>query len=116
MDNQAYLDTWTAYLKAWSSVSPAKRETLLSGSVSENCVYTDPTSECRGHSELIYRMERSQQRYPGAYFNNEKLICHHAQGLFSWTMCDAAGSVLTPGWSFAHFNAEGRLVQTSGFF
>ena len=116
MPDQEYLDTWAAYLKAWSGVSPAERQELVSRCANEECVYTEPASECHGRRELIDRMARSQQQYPGAYFENEKLISHHSQGLFRWTMYHATGAVLAPGVSFARFDERGRLSQMGGFF
>jgi hypothetical protein len=114
--DETYLSTWNTYQAAWSDITPTERQKLLSSSVAENCVYTDPTDECHGHKELISKIERSQQRRPGVSFKNDKLLTHHAQGLSNWTMYDAKGGVILRGMSYARFGEDGRLTQMSGFF
>ncbi len=114
--NEEYLATWKRYQAAWSDISAEERKTLLSGSVAPDAYYSDPTNECHGLQELIVKIEQSQQKTPGATFGNTKFLTHHQQGLSSWTMHSKEGATLATGNSYARFNAEGLLIQMTGFF
>ena len=116
MPNGAFLSTWKTYQAAWSDISAEERKELLRDSVSANCVYADPTAECRGIDELISKIEDSQKQYPGASFENTKFLDHHDQGLSNWTMHDATGGTVAVGTSYARFGQDGLLVQMTGFF
>lgn len=116
MPNEAYLSTWKTYQAAWSNISAEERKTLLDASVSTNCVYTDPTDECHGIPALIAHIERSQQKYPGASFRNDRFLHHHDQGLSEWTMFNGDGKTVATGTSYARFSEDGKLIQATGFF
>ncbi len=114
--NKEYLATWKRYQAAWSDISSEQRKAFLSGSVAADAVYSDPTNECHGLQELTAKIEQSQQKTPGASFENTKFLTHHRQGLSSWTMRNKEGATLATGNSYARFNAEGLLIQMTGFF
>ncbi|MBK3662217.1 nuclear transport factor 2 family protein [Bradyrhizobium diazoefficiens] len=116
MNNEVHLKTWNAYQRAWGPVDETEREELLRASVSEDILYTDPSSQTRGLQELFARIGQSQQKFTGAYFKNDSFLEHHDQALFLWTMYDAEDRVFVKGSSFGHFGADGRLVQATGFF
>lgn len=117
MHNEAYLATWTAYQSAWSSDIDARaRQELLTGTVAEDCVFTDPTDQGHGHEELVAKIGRSNQRFPGASFQNNTFVDHHAQALITWTMLDGTGQAFVRGTSYVRFGADGRLTQMTGFF
>ncbi len=116
MTDEGKLASWTTYLSAWGPVSAAERQDLLRRSVSEQCIYTDPTDECHDVGELIARMEQTQARFPGSRITNDKLLAHDMQSLSYWTMVDGDGVLLTPGNSYARYGEDGRLVQMSGFY
>jgi len=48
MTDAGKLARWTTYLSAWGPVNAAERQDLFRRSVSEQCIYTDPTDECYG--------------------------------------------------------------------
>jgi len=114
--NDAYLATWKAYQAAWSDVSDLERQNLLTRNVAEDCLLTDPTSQCHGHAELIARIAQTQQRFPGASFHNDTFAAHHAQALIHWTMRDGNGKAFVQGTSYVRFGEDGRLTQMTGFF
>jgi hypothetical protein len=80
-----------------------KRRELLSQSVADDIVYTDPGSQTCGVADLAERIARSQQQFSGAHFQNDSLLEHHGQGLFRWTMYDGKGAVFVRGFSFGRF-------------
>jgi len=117
MHNEAYLATWTTYQSAWSSdISARERQDILTRTVAEDCIAADPTDQCHGHAELIAKIGRSNQRFPGASFRNDTFTEHHAQALIHWTMLDGAGKAFVQGASYVRFGADGRLTHLTGFF
>jgi len=116
MNSEIHLKTWIVYQRAWGPVHESEREELLRSSVSEDILYTDPSSQTRGLKELMARIAQSQAKFAGAYFNNDSFLEHHVHGLFRWTMYDRDGEVFVRGTSFGRFGSDGRLVQATGFF
>jgi hypothetical protein len=116
VENQAHLSTWYTYQKAWSDVSSAERQGLLVDSVTDGCVYTDPSTQCNGRAELMAFIEQFRQSMPGTSFKNNTFTHHHAQSLATWVLQDAQGNELQPGMSYARFGEDGRLTLVTGFF
>ena len=116
MNSEIHLKTWNIYQRAWGPVHESEREELLRASVSEDILYTDPSSQTHGLQELVARIAQSQAKFAGAYFKNDSFLEHHDLGLFLWTMYDRNGQVFVRGTSFGRFGSDGRLVQATGFF
>lgn len=116
MSDEKKLETWKTYQAAWSDMPDDERRSLLSKSVADDCVYSDPTSSCDGVDALVTHIEGSQRKMPGARFRNDKFLDHHQQGLSEWTMFDGKGTEVATGTSYASFGADGRLTQMTGFF
>lgn len=116
MSSDDHLRTWEQYQSAWGPITEEQRRRLLVASTADDCVYMDPSSQCTNRDELVTRIEASQQRYPGATFENDELLSHHDQALSSWTMYDGQGKRFVEGRSWARFGADGRLIEMTGFF
>ncbi len=116
MSTEAHRSTWATYQAAWEEVSPAQRRDLLSGSVAEACVYSDPQGEIHGLTELIAYIEKFRETMPGVSFKNHTFLDHHAQSMAAWTLYDKEGAALQPGSSWAFFGDDGRITKVSGFF
>ena len=116
MANEAYRATWATYQAAWEDVGAAQRQDLLSRSVTDNCVYTDPQGQAGSRAELTAYIEGFRQAMPGYSFKNHKFLEHHAQSLAEWTLYDAGGAEAQPGSSWAHYGEDGRITNVSGFF
>lgn len=116
MNDEAKLNTWNIYQRAWSPMDDAERRELLSRSVADDIVYTDPASQAEGVDALAERIAATQKQYPGASFRNHSFLEHHGQGLFHWSMYDRDGKEFVKGSSFGRFGEDGRLVQATGFF
>ena len=116
MGNEAHHATWTTYQDAWADVTPAERQSLLSRSVAEDCVFADPSTEGHGLKALTAHIEQFQKLYPGASFKTPKLPEHHGQALAEWKMYGKDGAELSSGTSFARFGEDGRLTHLIGFF
>ena len=116
VNDEAYLKTWNTYQSAWGPISEVERRELLGRSVSDEIVYTDPSSQVEGVDALVERIAASQKKFAGSRFQNDSFLEHHGQGLFKWTMYDVNGAVFVRGSSFGRFSENGRLVQATGFF
>jgi hypothetical protein len=116
MNSEIHLKTWNIHQRAWGPVHETEREELLRLSVSEDILYTDPSSQAHGLQELMARIAQSQQKFTGAHFKHDSFLEHHDLGLFRWTMYDGDGQVFVRGTSFGRFGDDGRLVQATGFF
>ena len=116
MNSERHLQTWNIYQSAWGPVGVTERRSLLSRSVADDIVYTDPSSQMHGVDELVERIAASQRQFAGARFENNSFLEHHGQGLFHWTMYNGAGEIFVRGTSFGRFGEDGRLIQATGFF
>ncbi len=116
MQGNSRRDVWETYAQAWSRVDQARRQQLLEQSVSPECIYTDPLIQVQGHDALSNYMESFQKNTPGRTFVTTNFQEHHDQSLAQWNMADGEGKVLSPGTSFARYDADGRLKQMTGFF
>ena len=116
MNNHDLLKTWNIYQSAWGPVGETERRRLLEQSVADDIAYADPFSQANGFDELVVRIAKSQEQFPGARFENDSFLEHHEQGIFHWTMYDGKGEIFVKGISFGRFGEDGRLAQATGFF
>lgn len=115
METEAIRLRWNDYVQAWSDVGVEERKRLLQNSVAVSCVYTDPIAQCHGHAELIAHIEGFQKGLPGGRFETEAFIMHHDHALIGWHPVDANGVAQASGLDAVIFDAEGWLVQITGF-
>ena len=116
MTKDAVEQVWNSYLKAYGNVSSEERRRLLTQSVSDDVVSTNPGDEAHGFESLVAHVEQFQQRLPGAYFTINSLRFHHAQVLTEWTLFKADGTALTTAHTYGVFDDQGRLKKLIGFF
>jgi hypothetical protein len=116
MQGNSRRDVWETYAQAWSRVDQVRRRQLLDQSVSPECIYTDPLIQVQGYDALSNYMESIQKNTPGIKFVTTGFQEHHDQSLAQWNMVDSEDKILSPGASFARYDADGRLKQMTGFF
>ncbi len=116
MNDEKHLKIWNVYQSAWAPIGEAEWRDLLRQSVSDDIVYTYPTSKVHGMEALAERIGKTKEQFPGARFRNDSFLEHNGQGLFQWTMLNGEGAEALKGSSFARFGEDGRLVQATGFF
>lgn len=107
--------TWDTYQAAWARISLAQRRTLLTRSVDQAGIYSDPAGVCAGRDKLIAYVDGFQEKFSGDWFRQTLFIEYDGQAFSRWERVPADGSVPTPGASYARFQADGRLIQMSGF-
>ena len=116
MSDTTYDSQWATYQDAWANVTPERRQELLLQSIAALCDFTAPNGVGRGLSELTKHIEAFQVQYPGFFFKTLKFLHHHSQALAEWTMYDGNGEPALQGTSYARFDAEGKLIQLTGFW
>jgi hypothetical protein len=116
MTKSAMEQIWKDYLDAYANVSPEERNRLLRQSVSDDVESSNPADEAKGFDNLVAHIEQFQQRLPGSYFKNNKLLVHHGQLLSEWTLYKSDDSAVTTAHTYARFNEQGRLTHLTGFF
>ena len=116
MTKQEVEQIWKSYLDAYGAVSPEERKRLLKFSVSDDVVSTNPGEQSQGFENLLAHVNQFQQRMPGAYFVNNKLLFHHNQVLSEWTLHKSDGTPLRTANTYGIIDDQGRLKQLTGFF
>jgi hypothetical protein len=116
MTKDAVEQIWKFYLEAYGNVSVEERRRLLGQCVSDDVVSTNPGEEFSGYEGLVAHVEQFQQRLPGAYFKNNKLLFHHEQVLSEWTLYKSDDTALRTAHTYARFDDEGRITHLTGFF
>jgi SnoaL-like domain len=116
MTKDAVQQVWTSYLEAYGNVSAEDRLRLLTKSVSDDVLSTNPGDETQGLERLVAHVEQFQQRLPGSYFTINSLKFHHEQVLTEWTLYKADGTAVTTAHTYGVFNNQGRLKKLIGFF
>ena len=116
MNDDAHRKTWATYQAAWADMTPAERARLLSESVTDGCVYADPTGVWEGKAAITDKIEQSRSDMPDTVFRNHTYLFHHGWSLAHWTLFDAAGEAMVPGASVAEYGPDGRIVRVTGFF
>lgn len=115
MPDDRYFQNWKAYQAAWADIGDDERRALLERSVASDCAYADPAGAANGLEELIAYIGKFQQKFTGAYFENEEFASHHGHALAAWRRLDRAGSPPVPGKSYGRFGEDGKLVRMTGF-
>ena len=116
MTKDAVQQVWNSYLEAYGDVSTEDRLRLLTESVSEDILSTNPGDETQGLERLVAHVEQFQQRLPGSYFKINSLKFHHEQVLTEWTLYKADGTAVTTAHTYGVLNEQGRMKKLIGFF
>jgi hypothetical protein len=116
MTKDAVEKVWNCYLEAYGNVAKEDRLRLLTESVSNDILSTNPGDETQGLESLVAHVEQFQQRLPGSYFKINSLKFHHGQTLTEWTLYKADGTAVTTAHTYGVFNEQGRLKKVIGFF
>jgi SnoaL-like domain len=109
------LDHWQHYATCWSA--PAEmRVTELPKRVAATVLYRDPQSETAGIDGLDAYMAGFQTAFPGHRFEIISVEAHHNRSLARWHQVDGDGAVVMAGASAAAHDADGRMVDITGYF
>jgi hypothetical protein len=107
---------WLTYASARTALSLTERRKRLARSVTEQCIYTHPTTRREGHDELLNYIELFQAETPGGSFRTDEFTEHHNQGLIRWTRMVGSRNAIGHCASFVRFGDDQRLSHMTGFF
>jgi hypothetical protein len=106
--------------RAWNETGDEARLALLSEAWAEHGTHLQPDFVARltGRTEMDAHIEAFQTNRPGEYFEWrgwEPWYLHHDRVFMPWRLCSADGTVLLEGFDVGIIDAEGRLVDNTGF-
>jgi len=114
-------EIWAQWDLAWDLGLPtSERLNTLQSAVAANFRYTNPQAEVFGGDleELVQLIDQML-----AQTDNDLTIRHilwkehHDQSALQWEMIEVETKVgVLPGWSYAHYDAEGKLLCVADFF
>jgi hypothetical protein len=116
MTSESQRKTWEIYASSWSESNPARRLEMFGECLQPDCVYTDPMVQLTGFDQLTGYMVELSANVPGVRFLTTDFVAHHGQSLAHWNMVGSDGQVLSHGASYGRYEANGKLLQMSGFF
>lgn len=111
---QSAKQLWEVYTGSWSEPDKAQRQMIFDQCLHPECEYSDANIVVVGHAGLSEYMTGFQKNVPGGRFVTTSFVEHHGRTLAHWDMV-IGGQVVGQGASFAHFHADGRLRQMTGF-
>ncbi len=91
---------WNAYMEAFGAVEADERARLLTQSVTDDVVFTNPGGEGKTRESLIKHIEDFQTKMPGCHFKTDRLINHHGECLAVWSMYKQDGAKVATGYNF----------------
>jgi len=113
MDRKA---VWERYVASWKVESVPEKRALFSTCLARECTYTDPLQVAQGWDALLLYMTEFQKQVPGGYFVTEYFAAHHQKSIAEWKMLSADAVQIGKGTSYAEYDAQGLLVEMTGFF
>jgi hypothetical protein len=117
MTADASLDTIAAYGAAWVEADPGARLALVERAWAPGAVYFDPTAVVTGREALSDHIAGFQAAMPGGRIDvTSEPVRHHDSAFFRWTLTDAAGATVTPGFDVVQLDPDGRIARLTGFF
>lgn len=107
----------TDYCEAWNEADPTARDAKLAAVWADGGVYSDPTVQAIGRSELVAHIGRVLARNPDSRIvRTSKVDHHHGLLRFSFARILRNGDVLRDGIDFGEVTGDGRLIRITGFF
>jgi hypothetical protein len=109
-------DNWNAYMAAYGAEAEDERARLLTQSVSDDVVFTNPAGDGKSRAGLSDHIGRFQKGNPGAYFSTDKLFPQQDKLLAVWSMYKSDGTKVATGYNFVRPDDDGRFGYMAGFF
>ena len=117
MEDAALENLVTGYCDAWNEADPAKRDAMLAVVWTDDGVYSDPTVQTIGRSDLVAHIGRVLARNPDSrILRTSRADAHHGLLRFTFARITAKGEVLRDGIDFGELSVDGKLRRITGFF
>src|SRR5215470_12844668 len=102
---QNVTDLVKRYLAIWNQTQPAARRAAIEALYENECTYTDPIADVRGHDGID----------PGIVFELDGAVDgHHDQARFTWSAGFPGAPAAVVGFDVAVFR-DGRIQHVFGF-
>ncbi len=111
-----YRDIWETYAASWKAQTAVEKHALFERSLDPSCIYTDPVQQAHGWDALIAYMLDFHTQIPGGHFVTQYFLAHHGRSIAKWEMRNGDDMVVGEGISYGRYNAQGKLVDMTGFF
>jgi len=112
---QNVTDLVKRYLAIWNQTQPAARRAAIEALYENECTYTDPIADVRGHDGIDAMIAAVQKAYPGIVFELDGAVDgHHDQARFTWSAGLPGAPAAVVGFDVAVFR-DGRIRHVFGF-
>jgi hypothetical protein len=108
-------ERWERYAACWSAADGERARRLVE-CVTEDVVYRDPNTTVESASGLAAYMDGFRQAFPADRFLIDHVDEHHGRSLARWRQVGAGGDSVQHGISSAVHDADGNLIDITGFF
>lgn len=115
MAAQLYKDTYEIYARVWDSRTSDWQQ-LLAQVVSDSCTYSNMVISGVGLESLALAIKTFHSTNPESVFATTAYMEQHGKSLGHWNLIDSAGKVMMSGSNHTAYDADGRMVQISGFW
>lgn len=109
--------TVAGFLELWNAADPAVRRAAIERTYADDGCFSDPTAQITGHDAIEQHVIGTMAIFGGRTFRQAGDIdVHHDRLRFSWEMVAPDGTVELHGLDVVHLAADGRMVDSTGFF
>jgi hypothetical protein len=104
------------YLAIWNERNAAARRAAAGQLFAFDATYADPMMKGSGIDGIDSMVEAAQQQFPGYRFTLHGTPDGHNDVVrFSWTLAADGAAPVAKGTDIAWLDADGRLLQVTGF-
>lgn len=105
------------YLAVWNEKDAGERARALGELFAEDCSYTDPLADVRGHAGLTAVIEGVRGQFPGFALRLAGSVdAHHNTARFTWELApEGGGEAPVVGFDVVTTDEQGRIRAVYGF-
>lgn len=108
--------TWETYTSSWKAESSLAKRDIFDKCLDPACTYTDPNAQASSWDQLLSYMVEFHQQVPGGHFVTTYFLAYNNQSIAKWNMKTGDDKIIGEGISYCKYNANGKLVEITGFF
>lgn len=106
-----------AHLAAYADPDAARRAAAVQRVWAQDGRLIDPPLAATGHAAIGQQADHLLAQFPGHRFvRSSGIDSHHRMARYAWQLVSPDGAVVLDGIDIAEVDADGRLVQVTGFF
>lgn len=106
-----------AHLSAYTDPDASRRTAVVQRIWAASGQLVDPPLAASGHAQIGQQAEQLLAQFPHHHFvRSSGIDSHHGMARYGWHLVNPAGGVVLEGIDIAQIDADGRLLQVTGFF